>query len=582
MSHEIRTPLNCILGLSSLLQDSGLNSMQEESLRMIVTSGDLLLAVVNDVMDFSKLESGNVDIVMLRSNLQETLDAVVHSIEFKGQSKGLVLRTSCDTLLPEFVRTDSRRLQQILYNLLGNAIKFSKERVTVELQISVCRADKCPALTLDETSKETDSSSAAVHEIPQNSVIENGDVSTKCPFGRSSTDPPPLSAVAATSINTLGNAYGSTCPVPNSEARVLRFTVKDYGIGIKKRDRDRIFQPFHQASADTERLYGGTGLGLTIASKLVNAMGGIIYADSEEGKWAKFTVEFPFVDACADVHGISKKLKNVTVFHVHTVPEDVAHFNAICDGFHVKTVNFQSMDEIDALVKKSGSLDHERSYVCLVHEDLYRPVSYQGLSTAVKKSVLLTFGSTFSVNEADGHYRSYLQMIPSVLMQSMISYLRSPGSTTGRARTDTETSYAPVSYAGLKVLVAEDNIINQKVLVRMLHRFGITFIDIAENGQEAVDKEASEQYDVVFMDMQMPVMDGLEACRMIVNDERRKGRTTPRVVFVTAHVDNSFVLQASRAGGNGYLPKPFNLKGIEKCLQTLQLGSRLDENDSLS
>jgi hypothetical protein len=187
---------------------------------------------------------------------------------------------------------------------------------------------------------------------------------------------------------------------------VLRFTVKDYGTGIKKRDLNRIFQPFHQASADTERLYGGTGLGLAVTSKLVNAMGGIIYADSEEGEWAKFTVDFPFVDACADVHGISKKLKNVTVFHVHTVPEDVAHFNAICDGFHVTTVNFQSMDEIDALVAKGGSLDHDRSHVCLDHEDLYRPVSYQCLSTSVKKSVLLAFGSKFSVNEADGHYRS--------------------------------------------------------------------------------------------------------------------------------------------------------------------------------
>jgi hypothetical protein len=99
-------------------------------------------------------------------------------------------------------------------------------------------------------------------------------------------------------------------------------------------------------------------------------MGGTIYADSEEGKWAKFTVDFPFVDTCSDVHGISKKLKSTTVFHVHTVPEDIASFHAICDEFHVKTVNFQSIDVMDTFVAKNGSFDHNCSYICLVRQDL--------------------------------------------------------------------------------------------------------------------------------------------------------------------------------------------------------------------
>jgi CheY-like chemotaxis protein len=309
-------------------------------------------------------------------------------------------------------------------------------------------------------------------------------------------------------------------------------------------------------------------------------MGGTIYADSEEGEWAKFTVKFPFVDACADVHGISKKLKNATVFHVHTVPEDVARFDAICREYRVKTVNFKSMATMDAFVMKDGTFDHNRSYICLVREDLYRPESYQGLSAAVKKSVLLTFGPKFSVDKADGHYRSYLKIIPSVLMQSLSAYLTSPGSTTGRARLDAETSSGPVSYADLKVLVAEDNLINQKVLVRMLKRLGVTNIDTVNNGQEAVDKEAWERYNLVLMDMQMPVMGGVEACRLIVDDERRNGRPKPKVVFVTAHVENSFVLEAARAGSSGFLSKPFNIKRIEKCFQTLQLGSRLEDNDS--
>jgi hypothetical protein len=185
---------------------------------------------------------------------------------------------------------------------------------------------------------------------------------------------------------------------------------------------NRIFQPFSRASIDTERLYGGTGLGLVITSRLVIALGGARFVDSEEGEWVKFAVSFPFADARVDAHGTSKRLKNATIYLIHTDPSVIARFNAICHRYEAKSVNFGNMHEMDAFVTTNDILDNDGSFVCLVHEGLYQPEPFQRLSAAAIP-VLLTFGPQLSVKKAMGHYRFLLQVIPSVLMQSM--YLRS-------------------------------------------------------------------------------------------------------------------------------------------------------------
>lgn len=230
-----RTPLNCIIGLSSLMQEStSLDQKQAEYLQMMVSSGELLQRVVNDVLDYSKLEAGKVVVEIQQSSLQDALNAVVRSIETNALSRNVSVETHYDYTVGEFFATDSRRLQQILYNLLGNSIKFSSEEGVVELWVQHCILP------------------------PQLLKQDSCDVRDIKPFGQ--------------------------------DQQVLRFVVKDYGKGIQKENFEKIFVPFSQAENSTERLHGGTGLGLAITAKLVKALGGSISVDSEFGEWTEMRV----------------------------------------------------------------------------------------------------------------------------------------------------------------------------------------------------------------------------------------------------------------------------------------------------
>ena len=388
--------MNCIVGMSSLLLESPeLHTELIDSVRMIVESGDLLCAVVNDVLDYSRLESGNVDIEIDQFDLPLTLSTVVDTIRCKGNEKHVAVNPQYSSDIPQFVETDGRRLQQILYNLMGNALKFSHSNSVIDLNVSV-------VTQIDHEESDAD-----------------------------------------------------------RQKYILRFSVKDYGRGIEKKDLKRIFEPFTQASADTERLYGGTGLGLAITSKLVKGLGGEIRADSEFGRWTEFIVELP----------------------VGTRPRSV-----------------------------------------VPQPPTRQPSMKQDIET-----------------------------VPNAPLESPDSLTK------------------PVDYGSLRVLIAEDNLVNQKVLARNLNALGMVHVTIVDNGQEAVDIANEKTFDVIFMDMQMPVMDGLEACRQIVNRKRNTDELTPRIIFVTAHALTNFQDDAQAAGGSGFISKPFNRKKIDCMLGALDL-----------
>jgi len=486
MSHEIRTPLNCIIGLSSLLQESELTAMQKESIDMIVNSGQLLRTIVDDILDYSKLESGNAETLIQRVNLQETLDAVVHLIKKNKvtNEKQLKLRANYDLFLPQFVNTDSRRIQQILFNLLGNAIKFSKERQTVEFGVEIL------------------------------------------------------------------------------DSRVLRFTVKDYGKGIEEKDYKKIFEPFRQTNTGLTNTEGGTGLGLAITKKLVLALDGQISVQSVVGEWTEFTVDFPFSNVPFDANDISFKLRKTKVFLVDDPDtDDVKKAGEILAKYQIDYSVLPSMKD----VVQSISLIEGETHVCICQEDFYD----QAIGCSIQKSrkcALMTFGPNFSVEKSPKHFRSLAETFPSVLARTLWLFVRQ---LTGDI-SDVDGSIRSmvnftVPWSTMKILIAEDNTVNQKVLTRILQMLEVEDVTIVGNGEEAVKRESQEQFDLILMDMQMPVMDGVEACRLI--NKREGGHAKAKIVFVTAHVSDSFKQRCIQNGAIGYLPKPCTKDGVKDVLR---------------
>jgi two-component system sensor histidine kinase/response regulator len=345
----------------------------------------------------------------------------------------------------------------------------------------------------------------------------------------------------------------------------IRFLVKDYGQGIAKGDLRKIFQPFRQASIETERVYGGSGLGLAIVTKLVNGLGGTIVVESEEGEWSEFSILIPYEESPADIQVISADLNNAAIILVGNDKENVCRVSLICVQFNVDFINFLSMKEMEAHLAARGDTFQDRIYVCLVHESIYDAQIYKGASKD-SKTVLLTYGPNYGVEESIGHYRSLTHILPFVLMKSISVHVKQSGRPKFTRMLSSPFNNTK-AYREWRILVAEDNIVNQKVIVRLLNRLGVNNVEVVDNGQKAVEKEKEHAFDVILMDMQMPVMDGIDACQLIAS--RKDGHPKAKVVFVTAHASSLFEAECLKAGAVSYLTKPCTIHTVEDCLQKL-------------
>ena len=502
MSHEIRTPMNGVIGMTTLLLDTKLTAAQREYVEVIRTSGDGLLTIINDILDFSKIDAGKLELDLEPFDPQACIEDALELVAPQAFAKGLHLTYQIESVLPAAIVSDITRVRQILFNLLSNAIKFT----------------------------------------------DDGDVTV---------------TAAATPI----------------EAGVIemRITVTDTGIGIAENRIDRLFQSFSQVDASTTRKYGGTGLGLVICRRLAEMLDGRIWVESTAGKGSRFsfTIRARTMLTAHEPAGVERPTgpqpqfadKRALIVDDHDASRAAVQRQAEVWG--LSSVAVASGEDALSVIRHG-----ERFDIAIV--DMQMPdLGGAPLATEIRKAVdgaamplvgLITPG----LREAP-HPEVFATSVTKPIKASRLydALINALDRTTKRhpERVAQPASSQPGQRLAdrhpLRVLVAEDNGVNQKVALAMLRHFGYR-ADLASDGVEAVEAVRRVPYDVVFMDLQMPELDGIGATRQIIAEQPSSRR--PRIVALTANAFDEDREECLKAGMDDYVSKPLTTETLEAAL----------------
>lgn len=489
MSHEIRTPMNGIIGMAQLLGQTELRSHQRDYLATIEESAHILLRLLNDILDFSKIEAGKLELECVDFRVSECVARASQMLVLRAVEKGLEIACRIAPEIPDHLRGDPGRLQQVLVNLIGNAVKFTE-----------------------------------VGEIFVNVNAES---------------------ITADRVR-------------------LRFSISDTGIGIPADKRDQIFRPFEQAETSTTRRFGGTGLGLTISRQLVEMMHGTMWIESEVGRGSTVhcTAEFG-ISADQHLHEPAEinSLRDLRVLVVDDNLTNRRILSEMLQHWHMQPVLADSADAARAAMQAAEQSQHQIRLILLDHhmpgeDGLHLAKSlHETFHHAQCPIIMISSGS--SPNDADLAQKYGIGRFmtkPVIASELLNEVLRQFGRYT-TVKLDQPASAADNAHVEpRRILLVEDNEINRRVAVGLLHSRGHQVV-IAENGQEAVDMVADDEFDVVLMDMQMPVMDGYEATAAIRTRELQTGGHIP-IVAMTAEALKGDRERCLETGMDDYVSKP--------------------------